>query len=103
MQFHGAEAHRRCPGSEHGVAAQVLEPAVGNGAESARRVNIAFSLLREMITARSLALDMRQDGTGTMIFDDVRRILPAVVQDNILVVLRKTPHHFRILASNSKN
>ena len=28
-----------------------------------------------MVTARSLARDMLQDGTDTMIFDDMRRIL----------------------------
>ena len=44
-------------------------------APTADASNIYCRLLRRMITARSLALDVLRDGTDTIIFHDVKRIL----------------------------
>ena len=89
-------------------------------------------LLRGMITACSFALDMLQDRTDTMIFDDMKRILHEnrellMSSDRSMRIvlfskarqrissqsqcrtrcwrychLCMTQHHFRILASNSR-
>ena len=44
-------------------------------APTADASDIDGNLLGGMVTARSLAREMLQDGTDTMIFDDMRRIL----------------------------